>query len=214
MSDLTLAQAAGLGARKIRLDAGTTLAHVAKTARFYGLPWTSGKVGDFESGRVSPTLPTLFAVAATLSDACNRPVALTDLFQGDDAIAINSEISVHTSRLREVLGGAPVQWEARDEIADAFARADEIVQLPATLRPIDVTKWRTVRLDYSEGDRRMANSLGIDEAVAIAAMAKLWGRTFVAERDARAGREASAQKKGRVARDLKSEIEEALDGND
>ena len=48
-----------------------------------------------------------------------------------------------------------------------------------------------------------------------AAMAKLWKRTFVAERDRRAGPDANAQRKGQISRQLKAQLEKALsDGND
>ncbi len=209
-----MASAAGLGARSIRLAAGVTLTEVAKVARFYGLPWTSGKVGDFESGRVSASLPNLFAVAATLGDVCNRPVALSDLFPGDDMIVVNSEVSVEASRLREVLNGSAVHWEARDALAETLTRVDEFLELPASVRPVDVDKLRAVTRDFSESDQRFSSSIGIGHPLATAAMAKLWGRTFVAERDARAGPDANAQKKGRVARELKAEMMAVLNGDD
>ncbi len=214
MADQTIAQAAGLGARAIRLDAGVTLADVAKTARFYGLPWTSGKVGDFESGRVSPTLPTLLSVAATLSEVCNQPVSMADLFPGDGRITVNDQYEIDAARLREVLTGSAVQWEARDALADALAHVDDFLALPPSIRPVDVDRFRKVSIDFSETDARMASSLGLDRMVATAAMAKLWGRTFAVERDARAGKNANAQRKGRVSRDLKSELMGVLNGDD
>jgi hypothetical protein len=41
-------------------------------------------------------------------------------------------------------------------------------------------------------------------------MAKRWKRTFVAERDRRAGPDANAQRRGQVSRQLKAELKEAL----
>lgn len=211
---MTIAEAAGAGARAIRLAAGVTLAEVAKTARFYGLPWTSGKVGDFESGRVSPTLPTLFAVAATLSDVCERPVSLAALFPGSNVIEVNDSVDVEESRLREALTGAAIQWEARDDLAMALDYVDDFHRLPAALRPVNVDIYRAVARDFSETDQRMAAAVGADRIAATAAMAKLWGRTYKAERDSRAGADANAQRKGRVARALKDELGAALHGDD
>lgn len=187
---------------------------VAKVARANGLAWNSGKVGQFESGRVSPTLPTLFAVAATLSEVCRAPVALADLFPGDSQIVVNDHLAVDAPRLREALNGAAVQWESRDALTDALEHVDEFSALPRSLRPVNVDQFRAVSLDLGEPDMRMAASIGVDRTTAIAAMAKLWGRTFAAERDARAGSGANAQKKGRVARDLKNELVAVLHGDD
>jgi hypothetical protein len=47
------------------------------------LPWTSGRVGDFEAGRTAPSLPTLIAAAAALGDAIGRPVSLAELVAGN-----------------------------------------------------------------------------------------------------------------------------------
>lgn len=210
----TLAKAAGLGARAIRLESGVTLMQVAKVARFYGLSWNSGKVGQFESGHVSPTLPTLFAVTAALSEVCETPISLADLFPGDGQIVVNDHLTVEAPRLREVLKGAAVQWESRDALADVLEHVDEFAALPRSLRPVNVDQFRAVAIDLGEPDMRMAASIGADRTTAAAAMAKLWGRTFTAERDARAGSGANAQKKGRVARDLKKEMLAVLHGDD
>jgi hypothetical protein len=44
---------------------------------------------------------------------------------------------------------------------------------------------------------------------------RLWHRTFSEERDRRAGPDANQQKRGRVSRELRTELENAIaDGND
>ena len=43
-------------------------------------------------------------------------------------------------------------------------------------------------------------------------MAAQWRKSYSAERDQRAGAGANAQKKGRVARELKAELKAVLDG--
>jgi hypothetical protein len=42
-------------------------------------------------------------------------------------------------------------------------------------------------------------------------MAHRWRRTFVAERDKRAGADANAQRRGHVSRELKAELRKVLD---
>ena len=69
--------------------------------------------------------------------------------------------------------------------------------------------------DFLEADERICRSMGVGRDIGAAAMAKLWKRTFVTERDRRAGPGANAQRRGQVSRQLKAELEEALrDGND
>ncbi|MDT5370849.1 MAG: hypothetical protein QOC62_5280 [Mycobacterium sp.] len=66
-----------------------------------------------------------------------------------------------------------------------------------------------------EADYRMAKSLGLDRDRAAFVMSRLWGRSFTAERDRRAGPDANPQKRGRIARELKAQLQEAINcGND
>ena len=66
-----------------------------------------------------------------------------------------------------------------------------MVGLPGTLR---------------ESDMRMCKSIGVDLGTGAAAMAKLWGKPFSAERDSRAEPGANAQRKGQISRQLKAEL--------
>jgi hypothetical protein len=60
----------------------------------------------------------------------------------------------------------------------------------------------------------MCKNIGVDRFLA-AAMAALWGRTFSAERDNRAGPDANAQRRGQVSRQLKAELQQVIrHGND
>ncbi|WP_156181019.1 helix-turn-helix domain-containing protein [Mycobacterium nebraskense] len=214
MGSQTLAAAIGSGSRTLRKAGGVTLSRVADAARLYGLPWSSGKVGDFESGRVSPSLPTYLAVAAALSDAVGRPVSLADLLTGvTGQIAISSRITMEADHLRAVLSGAAVDLGVDDlvgefdrmvsRVRDALAERES---WPAAVRKGKHGVHVAVARDFGDGDLRFARSLQIDPELAAAAMAATWGRTFVQQRDLLAGADASPQKKGRVSRQLKSEL--------
>ena len=65
-----------------------------------------------------------------------------------------------------------------------------------------------------EADYRMAQSVGIAKEMAAAEMQALWGRSFTAERDHRAGPDANPQKRGRVSRELKAELRAAVKNGD
>lgn len=222
MSSQALAAAVGSGARALRKAGSVTLSQVADAARLYGLPWSSGKVGDFESGRVSPSLPTYLAVAAALSDALEQPVALADLLTGvTGEIVVNSRVSMEADHLRAVLSGAAVDLGVHDlagefermasRVRDALAKQES---WPAAVRKGKHGIHVAVARDFGEGDLRFARSLGVDPELAAAAMAATWGRTFVQQRDLLAGTSASPQKKGRISRQLKSELLAVIDDGD
>jgi hypothetical protein len=65
-----------------------------------------------------------------------------------------------------------------------------------------------------EADYRMAHSVGISREMAAFEMEALWGRSFTAERDRRAGPDANPQKRGRISRELKTELQEAISQGD
>lgn len=209
--------AAGRGARQLRLTAGVTLERVAQAAKFYGLPWSSGKVGDFESGRVSPTLTTLIALAGTLTDVTGQPVSLADLFAGDGRVQITPKTSMPLPELRAALKGTPVEFTTAhveglaDELAASTRRG--LDQLRGLKVRVNRGVLRAVLRDFTESDERLAKSLGAGRITAAAHMAKLWGRPFHAQRDHLAGPDANAQKRGRISRELKADLKAALDGD-
>jgi hypothetical protein len=189
----SLAKVIGTAAKKLRTDAGVTLDLMALTARHYGLPWTSGRVGDFENGRVPATVPTLYAAVAALGQAIGRPVSLVELLPGSGRVQINDTLTVPLSAVRVALSGEPVA----------------VVGRPAKV------KLSALVGELGDADLRMIKSLGADRAAALVAMQRLWGQTFSRERDGRSGPDDNAQRRGQISRQLKAELEKALrDGND
>jgi hypothetical protein len=182
-----LAQVAGRNAQQLRRDAGALLQDVARALRRYGLSWSTGRVGDFEAGRVLPSLPTLIAVAAALSDVTGKPVALADLFAGTGPVKINYDLTMPLATLRSALRGKPV---------GPIKLTGKVVAGPES--------------DFVEVDERACNRLGVTTEVGYQAMLKLWGHTFRAERDKRAGPHANAQRRGQISRLLEKELQESL----
>jgi transcriptional regulator with XRE-family HTH domain len=219
----SVAEVIGAGARALRLDAGVTLEQMARAAQLYGLPWTSGRVGDFEAGRTAPSLPTLVAAAAALGDVIGRPVSLAELVTGEGEVHINDKLSLDTSALRAALAGASITAHAIPQIL-ATQEMQEMAQLmisqtnfhwPNRLRAVDPDLRQEVLRDFSESDARMCKNIGVDQVLGAAAMAALWRRTFTAERDHRAGPDAKAQRRGQISRQLKADLQEVInDGND
>jgi transcriptional regulator with XRE-family HTH domain len=221
MVAFSVAEVVGVGARELRLDAGVTLEEMARAAQLYGLPWTSGRVGDFESGRTAPSLPTLVAAAAALGEAIGRRVSLAELVTGRGQVQINDKLSLDKSALRAALSGesiahsvlkGPTIYLAATEMLNKHTST---ARWPKRLRAITPDLRLGVLRDFSESDARMCKNIGVDQVLGAAAMAALWRRTFTAERDHRAGPDANAQRRGQISRQLKAALQEVVkDGND
>jgi hypothetical protein len=225
----SVAKVVGANARTIRLNGGITLDRFSRALRWYGLRWSTGRVGSFEAGHVPAKIEILYTVALALTIRRDNPVTLADLLAGDGEVSINDELSVPLSVLRDAVSGKPVtvgETEAsqqlgkvlQDAAGAAYARShpEEVGQL-ATLFS-EVTRERVVPAllaEFGEADMRVCKKLGVDREAAAFAMFKLWGHTFSHQRDRVAGPDANAQHRGNVSRQLQAELQEALaDGND
>ncbi len=209
-----LATVVGCNAKALRASA--TLNEVAKAARRYGLNWTTGRVSDLEHGRVSPTLPTLVALALALAEVRGANLTLRDLVATDDSISLTSDLSVTRDELQRFLTGDEVRLDDRylaEIIPSAKGALTEARKSwPARLQRVRVGLMRQLRRDYGEPEQLLERDLGLDRDRLIAEMAALWGKSYSAQRDELAGPGANAQKKGRVARQLKAELRAMLDG--
>jgi transcriptional regulator with XRE-family HTH domain len=213
----SVAKVMGTGARALRIDAGVTLEEMAHVARRYGLPWTSGRVGDFEAGRTAPTVPTLIAATAALGDVIGRRVSLADLVTGRGQVQINNELRVNKSALRGALAGDTVHAppiRVSPFAAHILKKAENTAVWPARLLAAEPDLRNAVLQEFSESDARMCKSIGVAHIIGAAAMATLWGRTFSAERDHRAGPDANAQHRGQISRRLKADLQEIIENGD
>lgn len=194
MHTTPLAVVIGGNVRRIRTKAGITTEQLAQYAVHFGLKWSDSRVSAMERGKVSPTLPTLLALCMALSAATQKEVGLPDLAQGDSEVKITDRVTLSAQALVDALSGTP---------ADLRATEDE--RFEQALRSM------AVRQAGGEAEQRAAQSLGITGRRFKELAAELWGRPFAEERDARAGTDANAQKRGRVARQLKAEMQAALE---
>jgi hypothetical protein len=209
---MSMAEIAGHNARTLRLSADVTLQDLARAVRPYGLEWSTGRVGDFEGGRAAPNLATLLVVAAALGDVIGRRITLADLFAGKGDVAINEKLTIPLSKLRAVLTGEAVAitaWPPRGAASGLRVWSINAPQ-PAWSAGLDrKLHWRVLN-DFREADTRMCKNIGVDPDVGAAAMATLWKKTFVAERDELAGPDAKAQRRGQISRRLKAELQELI----
>jgi transcriptional regulator with XRE-family HTH domain len=217
-----LAEVVGRNARRLRGDA--TADQLAKAARRRGLNWGTGRISDLEHGRVSPTIPMLIALAQALGSVRGTPITLADLVEHDGLVSLASTLVVKGSAVQRFLTGDPVELligdmpnaaELEAEFKAAIAKmVEEHKKLPAILGSVPLKTVMEVQRQAGETEARIAKTLGVPASTVALASAHLWGRTLSAERDQRAGEDANAQDRGRITRQLKAEIQAALNGND
>jgi transcriptional regulator with XRE-family HTH domain len=206
----SVAQVIGRNAYDLRRGAGIKLEDFAREARLCGLPWSSGRVGDFESGRVTATLPTIYTVALVLTRLTAKPVTLADLFAGSGDVQINDAVTVPAAALADAMAGkpvtgSPVAAEQPTEKTSPWKR------LPLRLRrEVNVFDWLEVKGNLRDTDKRLCRELDIDYDLGAAFMTKLWGQTYIARRDELAGPRANAQRRGQISRQLKTDLEKVI----
>jgi transcriptional regulator with XRE-family HTH domain len=184
-----LAAVVGANCRRIRGTAGITQDELASHARDVGLRWTASKVGRFERGEYSPTLATVLAVSAALSEAIGSGVDLSDLVRSDGWVGVTDVFAVEWGALQHMV--------CRQHRAVAFVPTGASIGTPLPQRP-------------SLDAERLAQRLGVSDDDLEKASLQLWGRSFSDERDKRAGPGANPQQRGHVSRVLQAELEKTL----
>lgn len=173
---------------------------LARHARECGLRWNAGKVAQFERGLHNPALTTVLAASQALTYATGATVGPADLVTGEGNVAVGGQ-SIPRGILAKIMRG-DLSWAlllTTQEDSRTWDDADRVEQ---------ITRQSGVH------EIRLAQRLDCSVAVIAALSAELWGRSFSDERDAEAGPNANAQKRGRVSRRLQTELERALaDGN-
>ncbi|MDT5371456.1 MAG: hypothetical protein QOC62_5887 [Mycobacterium sp.] len=205
--------AAVMGNNVRRLRGAHTADELAREAQAWGLKGGTARIAELEGGRVSPTLPTIYLLTLALADLLDRPVAPTELFEGAGKVAMpGGEIELRM--LRSTLSSEPPRRpKLLTTELDAWI-ADMQDTWPDRLMDLPAGKIRKTSAAMREADVRIGKSLGLDAYRAAAEMAYLWGKPLSAVRDERSGPDANAQKRGRVARELKAQLQEVISGDD
>jgi hypothetical protein len=182
---------------------GFTQDEMAAYARVHGLKWNAAKAANFEAGRWTPTLRDVLLVGMTLEwlrmmahmtapftdrTPRDRQITLADLLNGGGGfVALNDEVALPVAQLTAIGRGKGFPLRGDTDPVERSGLAEQ----------------------------RLAKSLGMGVPRLAHLSSRLWGRTFSEERDRRAGAGVSQQKKGRISRELRAELEKALsDGND
>lgn len=220
MSDSPPSVAQVVGANAKRLRGEVPGDRLAGAARRRGLNWGTGRIADLEAGRVSPTYPMLVALALALGDIREEPIKLSDLVVHDGFVSVTGDLVLEGGALARYVTDAPVEVLVRDmptgqdELAEIRRLEAETLESVRIFRGVTEPIVAHVLDGTGEAEDRAARALGVGDDVIAVASAHLWQQSLSDERDERAGRDASAQKRGRITRQLYAELKAVIDGDD
>lgn len=219
-----LAEVVGANCKRWRKQLGLTQDKFAEFARMMGLRWTASAVGDFEAGRSSPSFATVIAVSVALQVAFARTEAFESVTTDDDegtvVMGLSDRIAAPTMAdlLRTDADWVDVNGVLRPPSSDlpklflgglanyGGPTAEEMAALNESVEHGRAFREELVA-HAGVSEKRMARHLGISVSDLMVRSIRLWGRTFSEERDRRAGVDANQQKKGRIAREMRAELE-------
>lgn len=223
-SHLTLSQVIGRNVQRLRGD--HTLEEVATQGRRFGARWSGGSVRAIEQGEFKETLETIALLALALDGLDperktigDGKITVWDLLQTDQSIILGTKVRTTVERLLDFLGGAPSGslYDGRQVLAGLEEGLRELTEKVESLNLPNQTLQLLEDIEdagpESATEHRLAKKIGVDVLELRAWSVYLWGKSFESHRDQEAGPGATPQKKGRLSRDLLSEIQQAMKEN-
>lgn len=202
-----------IGRNVRRLRGKASMADLAVIASEYGEVWDAGSIGKIEAGKYKATIQLLGVLSMALTRLTGREVRVHEFLwqETPQLITLNRLLVAEPASLLSFLAGEKVleagqivepsnDFEAT--VTAAFRNHPEAISLKPAGR---------VYRELTHGDRRIAREVSLSPEVFAVWCSLLWSRTFTAERDVRAGDNASAQKRGRVSRELKQELRDYME---
>lgn len=187
VAQTTLDAAFGERVRTLREASEASRDDLARACWRAGLRWDAGRVAHLEQGRVAATIPTLIGVVQALSEVSSRSVAIYELLPDTGTIAFTDGRTFPAAMLRDALAGGSIA--------------------PTVAGPVEDPR---LERGWGKVDDRLVADLGGGPEVIYGATRALYGHTATQERDARAGDDATAQKRGRITRRILDEVRAAL----
>lgn len=182
------------------------MAELAAIASQYGEVWDAGSIGKIEAGKYKATIQLLGILSMALSELNRTNVRISEFLQSNRVIGINKVVVALPDELLNFLADES-KFVGRTRVAPSTdfeaAVTNEFRNHP---NPIELGPASEVYHALTHGDRRIARDLSLSAEAFAVWCSLLWKRPFTAERDDRAGIDASAQKRGRISRELKQEL--------
>ena len=213
-----LAVVIGRNAKTFRTRAGLTLNDVSIAARKQGLEVARVAGVRVQRGAVAANLGTLVAVCLALNDAGCEDATLPALVDyGGGPIRVNERLALYDFDIQRLLQGKPLEAVPTAEDPTEEDLAAEFTTIKTAWErwiagTLDVDLATIVRVKKASGaaEERVRKSIGISSMLLAHISASLWGNTFSAERDRRAGEGANAQKRGQITRAMRQELEREI----
>lgn len=199
---------------------GLTLDQFATAARRYGMTWDPSAIRKLETGKTPTSMNNLIVITKVIEDLTGQSTSLPDLFPGKSELEINAAVTIRSEELRKALSGqqfevmvdesglgSHVEHTLTRTLFDAVRNA--FISLSSDLENAAVEKHGSVMSEHipTLAEKRAAKKTGLT-ARGVAAFCLLrYGMFLDDEAARRAGDGASAQKKGRMTRDIIAEID-------
>lgn len=208
-------EAVGLRVRTFREAHGISQSDLQRHARrHYGVTWSLGSIWNLEEGRLTLTIPALTVLAASLGDLTGKPMGLADLVEGGIEIELTNTVKVSAEQMKRILTGEPVKLERELTAEEIVDREYELSRYDPPLQkdPEDAVKLnRLIReLPVSLALERAAERLGVTPRTVQLWAFTMWNHSFDDEITARAGEDATAQKRGHATRKVVKEIQHRI----
>lgn len=192
----------GANVKRLRTDARVPMEAFSKEAKRVGLPYSVGRVGDLEAGRVEAKFETMLLLTQLLANVTGSPVRLADLLDGDprqpllvgETVTPDDQINATPTEIARRLG-----WPDLDSAAADFG-----------VNRRKVSDYLKAMEESGITERRAAKALGIDLAELTRHSVALWGVNLSTERDRLAEPGANVATVGQITRALRDEIEARL----
>ena len=166
---------------------------------------------------MAPDLRTVVPFCLALAEAGCVGATLDKLLTSVPPIRINDSLLMWEDQLRKLLSGHIVKVKRPEDTHDDsddhnLLTPDEwVIGEKFPLDADDPMILMRVHRSAGATEERIRRSLGISSMLLSRATASLWKATFFQERDRRAGAGANAQKRGQVSRQMRAELEAAME---
>lgn len=214
-----LAVVVGRNCKAIRKLIGITQDELARYARDCGLRWKASTVADFEGARSAPTFATVVSLSIALQNAAQIATAsgrtdismsaatLDELVRFDGMIRLNDDVALPADFVTAICRGQTRPGWTSPPGAEPIGT---LTLYRDIWGESSLTPPQRLLMRSGTAEERLARQLGIDPERLAGISYTLWQKTFSEERDSRAGPDANQQKKGRISRDLRAELEGEL----
>ncbi|MEX0755008.1 MAG: helix-turn-helix transcriptional regulator [Actinomycetota bacterium] len=193
---MRLDQAIGARVKHVREARGLSQEELAERLRVEGLPWSRSVIAALESGRRELAVGDLVLLTVALTE---RGRAEPELLPLDGTVEIAQAKNFPAERVRAALAGTLTAWLLHPQ--DARGQGH--------LEPDPTRSERQWRERLEEPTRHVARKLDSHPLVISRTAHELWGRGFMAERDARVSSDPRSDDP-RVRRALRGHTSRAL----